>query len=231
MEPTSADEAIEVFGLVVGDLLRTAGFKADKERIRTIKDLDGAAIMLREVWLTICSVAQEPEVDIRAALEEMDIAAIHAAAQVVADIAREPDEHPHQELTDRYSTVRRFLPKLLKHLDFDAGAALEATGQGVRPGHEVLKAIDFLRAIERRRTDIAPEEVPADFLTSAWHRRVFPKRGEFAGTFDKQAYTLAAVERLRESLRRHEVFVPGLRNGPDRGRRRGVPPGRRGAAV
>jgi hypothetical protein len=72
MEPTSADEAIEVFDLVVGDLLRTSGFKANKERIRTIKDLDGAAIMLREVWLTICSVAQEPEADIRAALQEMD---------------------------------------------------------------------------------------------------------------------------------------------------------------
>ncbi|WTD54845.1 Tn3 family transposase [Streptosporangium sp. NBC_01639] len=215
MEPTSADEAIEVFDLVVGDLLRTAGFKADKERIRTIKDLDGAAIMLREVWLTICSVAQDPEADIRAALEEMDIAAIHAAADVVVDIAREPDEHLHEELTERYATVRRFLPKLLKHLDFDAGAALDAPGQGVRPGHEVLEAIDFLRAIERRRTDISPEEVPAAFLTSAWHRRVFPKRGEFAGTFDKQAYTLAAVERLRESLRRHEVFVPGLRKWGD----------------
>ncbi|MEV0757961.1 DUF4158 domain-containing protein [Streptosporangium sp. NPDC050280] len=148
-------------------------------------------------------------------LEEMDVAAIHAAADVVADIAREPDEHLHEELTERYATVRRFLPKLLKHLDFDAGAALDAPGQGVRPGHEVLEAIDFLRAIERRRTDISPEEVPAAFLTSAWHRRVFPKRGEFAGTFDKQAYTLAAVERLRESLRRHEVFVPGLRKWGD----------------
>lgn len=104
-----------------------------------------------------------------------------------------------------------------KHLDFDAGAALEVPGQGVRPGHEVLEAIDFLRAIERRRTDISPEEVHAAFLTSAWHRRVFPKRGEHAGTFDKQAYTLAAMERLRESLRRHEVFVPGLRKwGPHR---------------
>lgn len=50
---------------------------------------------------------------------------------------------------------------------------------------------------------------------SAWHRRVFPKRGELAGTFNKSAYTVAAVERLRESLRRHEVFVPGLRKWGD----------------
>ncbi|MEV8639265.1 hypothetical protein AB0395_47185 [Streptosporangium sp. NPDC051023] len=59
----------------------------------------------------------------------------------------------------RYATVRRFLPKLLKHLDFDAGAA-ETSGQGARRGHEVLAALDFLKAIERRRTDFDPREVP-----------------------------------------------------------------------
>lgn len=219
MEPVSADEAIEVFDLVTGDLLRTSAFKANKQRLRTIKDLDTAAIVLREVWLKIRSVAQDPDGDIRAALDVMDVVAIGAAADTIGEIAREPDEDFHAELLDRYATVRRFLPKLLKLIDFDAGAAADLTGdgkgQGVRPGHEVLEAIDFLKAIERRRSDIAPDEVPAGFLTSAWHRRVFPKRGENAGTFNKQAYTLAAVERLRESLRRHEVFVPGLRKWGD----------------
>lgn len=144
----------------------------------------------------------------------MDLAAIHAAADVIGDIAREPDEDFQEELLDRYATVRRFLPKLLKHLDFDAGAD-QTPGHGVRRGHEVLAALDFLKAIERRRTDIDPSEVPAGVLTSAWHRRVFPKRGELAGTFNKHAYTVATVERLRESLRRHEVFVPGLRKWGD----------------
>ncbi|MER5323175.1 DUF4158 domain-containing protein [Streptosporangium roseum] len=46
-------------------------------------------------------------------------------------------------------------------------------------------------------------------------RRVLPKRGELAGTLNRHAYTVAAVERLRESLRRHEVFVPGLRKWGD----------------
>lgn len=211
MEPVSADEAIEVFDLVTGDLLRTSAFKAGKERLRTIKDLDTAAIVLREAWLKIRVVAEDPDGDIRAAL---DVAAVHAAAETVGDIAREPDEDFQTELLDRYATVRRFLPKLLKLIDFDAGTT-ESAGQNNRPGFEVLEAIDFLKAIERRRTDIAPQEVPAGFLSSAWRRRVFPKRGEHAGTFNRQAYTVAAVERLRESLRRHEVFVPGLRKWGD----------------
>ncbi|MFI5898312.1 DUF4158 domain-containing protein [Actinoplanes sp. NPDC051513] len=218
MAPQSADDAVEVFDLAVGDLLRTSAFKASKERMRTLKDLDTAAIVLREVWLKVRSVAEIPDGDIRAALDEMDLAAIGAAADVIGDIAREPDEDFQEELLDRYATVRRFLPKLLKHLDFAAGAAIAAgqvAGQGVRRGHEVLQALDFLTAIERRRTDVDPSEVPAGLLSSAWHRRVFPKRGEHAGTFNRHAYTVAVVERLRESLRRHEVFVPGLRKWGD----------------
>jgi hypothetical protein len=164
--------------------------------MRTLKDLDTAAIVLCEVWLKIRSVAEIPDGDIRAALDEMDLAAIHAAADVIGDIAREPDEDFQRELLDRYATVRRFLPKLLKHLDFDAGAD-QTPGRGVRRGHEVLQALDFLKAIERRRTDIDPSEVPAGVLPSAWHRRVFPKRGEHAGTFNRHAHTVAAVECAR----------------------------------
>ncbi|MFF5248783.1 hypothetical protein ACFY3V_31265 [Streptosporangium sp. NPDC000095] len=217
MAPSRPTTRSEVFDLAVGDLLRTSAFKATKERMRTLKDLDTAAIVLREVWLKIRSVAEIPNGDIRAALDEMDLPAIHSAADVIGDIAREPDEDFQEELLRRYATIRRFLPKLLKHLDFDADAA-EVAGQGVRRGHEVLQALDLLKAIERRRTDIDPREVPADLLTSAWHRRVFLKRGEHAGTFNRHAYTVAAVERLRESLRRHEVAEEAL---PRRRRGRG----------
>jgi hypothetical protein len=162
MAPQSADEAIEVFDLAVGDLLRTSALKASKERMRTLKDLDTAAIVPREVWLKIRSVAEVPDGDIRAALDEMDLAAIHAAADVIGDIAREPDEDFQEELLDRYATVRRFLPKLLKHLDFDAGAAIAAgqvSGQGVRRGHEVLAALDFLK----RSSAAASTSTPARF--------------------------------------------------------------------
>lgn len=165
--------------------------------------------MLREVWLKIRETAADPEGDLRAALDEMDVAAIHAAADTIGEIAREPDEDFQNKLMDRYVSVRRFLTKLLKTIDFHAGAA-DTCGKGSKRGFELLKGIDFLKSLERRKSPDLPEEVPKAFLTSAWHRRVFPKKGENAGGFDKLAYTIATVERLRDSLRRHEVFVPGL---------------------
>lgn len=209
LEPRSADEAIEVFDLVIGDLMRTAAFKANKERLRTIKDLDTAAIVLREVWLKLRNVAADPDGDLRATLDEMDITAIADAADTIGELAQEPDEDFQDQLLQRYATIRRFLSKLLKTVDFHAGAAA-SSGKGNKRGFEVLEAIDFLKSVERRRTPIQPEEVPTGLLTSAWHRRVFPKKGDNAGGVDKLAYTVATVERLRDCLRRHEVFVPGL---------------------
>src|SRR6266511_2717510 len=41
MEPTAADEALEVFDLLVGDMVRLSGYQAGKERLRTLKELDG----------------------------------------------------------------------------------------------------------------------------------------------------------------------------------------------
>ncbi|WP_431918861.1 hypothetical protein [Nonomuraea jabiensis] len=213
MEPVSADEAIEVFDLAMGDMLRTSAHRAGKERLRTLKDLDSAAIVLREVWLAIRDVAADPDGDVRAALDGMDLPAIHAAADTLGELAQEPDEDFQDQLLQRYATIRRFLSKLLKVIDFHAGAAeaeRSGGGQGARRGFELLEAIDFLKSLERRRSPARPEEVPAAHLSSAWHRRVFPKRGEKAGEVNTLAYTVATVERLRECLRRHEVFVPGL---------------------
>ncbi|MGW3472297.1 hypothetical protein ACWDKQ_28385 [Saccharopolyspora sp. NPDC000995] len=47
MGPVAADEAIEVFDLLMGDLVRTSGHRAERDRLRTIKELDTAAIALR----------------------------------------------------------------------------------------------------------------------------------------------------------------------------------------
>jgi TnpA family transposase len=202
MGPVAADEAIEVFDLLIGDLVRTSGWRAGKDRLRSITELDTAAIMLRHAWMTISATLSDLEVDLRElVVTSMDIAAIDNAANVVGEIAREPDEDFQQELADRYATIRRFLPRLLKVITFGTSSA---------HGRHVLAALEFLRTIDKRRGPIASSQVPAAFLPAAWHRRAFPTEGELAGQFDKRAYTVAAAERLRECLRRHEMFVPGL---------------------
>jgi hypothetical protein len=67
----------------------------------------------------------------------------------------------------------------------------------------MLDAVDFRRRIERQRhPDL--QQAPLAVVPNAWRRLVKPPR---ASVVDRQAYTLCAVERLQEHLRRRDVFV------------------------
>ncbi|MFC9407381.1 DUF4158 domain-containing protein [[Kitasatospora] papulosa] len=114
MPQIAADEAIEVFDLVMGDIIRSSATKMTKQRLRTLKDLDAAAIELRKAWIAVCSAAADPDADVRAFLDTMDVGPVHAAADTVKLLAQQPDDGAEQMLAARYNTIARFLPGLLK---------------------------------------------------------------------------------------------------------------------
>jgi TnpA family transposase len=204
LEPIAGDEALEVFDLLVGDMVRLSGHRSRQERMGTLKELDGAALSMREVWLELRAAHADPVRDLVAAFEVLAEQG-DQAAETIGEVARPVDENFEEQLAERYRTIRRFLPRVLSVMDFDASAE----------GYRMLEALDFLRGLERRRRPIAPSEVPTTILTAAWHRRVLPTEGEHAGGVDKRACTVAATERLRDHLRKHTVFVPGLRKWGD----------------
>ncbi|WP_007517809.1 Tn3 family transposase [Pseudofrankia saprophytica] len=205
MPQVAADEAIEVFDLVMGDVIRDSATKMTKKRLRSLKDLDAAALLLRQAWLAVTTTAADPEGDIRAMLAAMDVAPVHAAADIVKELAQEPDDGFEQMLEARYNTIAKFLPDLLRHLDFHAGP----------DGQDVLDAVTFVTSLKGRRRPIQSGEAPTTFLSAAWLRRVFPPKPAPVGIADKRAYVVAPAEALRTSLHRHEIYVPGLRRWGD----------------
>lgn len=80
MRTRSASEAIEVFDMLMSDLARTSANLAAKQRTRTLGDLDSAALMLREAWITLNHAAADPEGDVRSGFDLLDITAMHQAA-------------------------------------------------------------------------------------------------------------------------------------------------------
>lgn len=99
----------------------------------------------------------------------------------------------YEELVDRYNSVRRFLPTLLRTVVFE----------GIQAGQPLLDAWAFLGRIEnQRRPDM--RHAPLEGVPSAWRRLVKPPR---QADVDRRAYTLCTLERLQESLRRRDVLV------------------------
>jgi hypothetical protein len=144
IETTAQDDALDLLDALIQELIRKARLTAQQTRLRTLKDLDAAALQLS----TVCARLIDPtyaDAEVRTAIYATiapgQIA--NAIAQINA-LARRPDTTTQPELIVRYRMVRRFLPTLLRVLRCDGTAA----------GRPILKALAFLRRIEGERDRI-----------------------------------------------------------------------------
>jgi hypothetical protein len=92
----------------------------------------------------------------------------------------------------RYRGVRRYLPALLETITFLANDASEPI-------------LDALIALQQTtgRTVLTPDVLPVAFVSRSWRTPVEPTPGQI----DRGAYTMCALEGLRDALRRRDVYV------------------------
>jgi TnpA family transposase len=193
-ELTAMDDVLDLLDLLLSDLVRTAQNTGEKERIRTLRDLDAAALQLWEALQVLLDDSIDAAAVRSQTFAQMPRERVLTAGAQVETLARPPDDHYYPELVDRYRSVRRFLPTLLHTVSFEA----------MQAGQPVLRAWDFLRQLEHQRSpDMQP--APLDVVPRAWRRLVLPPHEPVP---DRRAYTLCAMERLHESLKRRDVFVP-----------------------
>jgi len=163
---------------------------------RTLRDLDTAALQLRDACLVLLDTAH-PDQQVREKVyEQITQNVLIQACTLVGELARPAlDEQGHQQLLGKYTTVRAFLPTLFRTITFQATPA-------ARP---VLEAVTFLTSIERKKNPPL-DEAPRAVIDRSWRRYVIAHEGK-EEHIDRTAYTICVVERLQEALRRHELFV------------------------
>lgn len=192
-EVIALDDALDLLDLVITEILHAAETEGKKERIRTLRDLDTAALRLWEaIQVLLNEQIDDAAVRQQTFLHTPRARLVEAGAQVEA-LARPPDDHYYPELVERYQQVRRFLPTLLATVAFE----------GTLAGQPLLAAWRFLRDIEHQRHP-SMQQAPLDIIPGAWRRLVLPRH---APSLDRRAYTLCVLERLQESLRRRDIFV------------------------
>ena len=187
---------------LIGALCARVVRQGERARLRTLRDLDAAALRLREACAILLDPRyRDPEVReaVFAAVAPEDLA---EAVLTVEALTRPPDDGYYADLLGRYSLVRQFLPTLLKTIAF----------AGTAEGRPVLEALAFLRRIEgQKQPDLA--DAPLEVVTRGWHPLV---RGGDAW-IDRRAHTFCVLEQLRLALRRRDVFVaPSARWGDPR---------------
>jgi len=192
LESTATDDVIDLLDLLIQSLLAKSQRQGEKERLRTIKDLDAAALRLSEV----AEVILDPNCDdielrkeVFARVNQVQLA--QAVAKVKA-LARPPEDEYHDLMLSRWRQVRIFLPQLLETIEFS----------GTETSAPILSAWEFLRSIEGK---VRPElsVAPLTLVNKGWARLVIEANGEI----NRKAYTFCVLQCLRAALRRRDVFV------------------------
>ncbi len=192
MEAIAIDDALDVLNLLVKDILSKSQKEGKKNRLRTLKDLDSAALQLA----TACKILINPKTEDNKVREEvwqkLTPEQLAEAITSVEELARPPEDNYYAELIQQWRSVRRFLPKLLSIIDFEGNQA----------GGKILEAWQFLQSIEGNRKP-KMNAAPLKIVDKKWAALVVASDG----TIDRRAYTFCVLEKLLEGLRRRDLFV------------------------
>ena len=164
----------------------------------TQKDFDAAALSLREMYLVVfnpqLSASKTLAAVHRAIFERIPEQELVHATELIAALARPPDDRYYERVIKGYAHVRRFLPLLIEILPFEVTAN----------GKPVLDALSALPRLDHRRRLTAVDGVVVpSVVTESWRRHIFPEKDKV----DRHAYAFCVLDQLQQALRRRDVFV------------------------
>ena len=190
-EIIAMDDALDLLDLLMTDLLHGARDDGKKERLRTIRDMDAAALELLKACKVIIDEDHRDK-KIKDVLNIVSVDTIQKAASIIESLARPADDDYHNELIKHYLSVRRFLPSLLCTVVFNA----------TKNGQKILEAVQFLKSIEGK-SQPKMDNAPRDMIPKSWLRHIIGRDRNI----NRRAYTLCTLKCLQERLRRRDIYV------------------------
>lgn len=215
LEALAQDDALDVLFALVSEMVAMSKGVQKEERFRTIKDLDEAALALKEAIDAIFDHELFPDTyplgQLRDEISQRagGTSKLSWARAKVAEVARPPDEDHQEELLTRWRTARTFLPDLLDTVEFDGTVAAEA----------VLEALEYLQDVDWSSRSPYSRGVPLAAVGKGWQRLALADGSADSklaaidngyredGRVDRKAYALGALEALHEAMKAREVFV------------------------
>jgi hypothetical protein len=132
LEAAALDDALDLMDILITEMFSGAARASDKARLRTIKDLDAAAIQLTQVCRLVLD-AEVLDTEVRSAIfKMMERERLEAAVNQVDSLVRPPEDVYYRELAGSYARVRRFLPALLRTIQIRRNACREIRVGGHR---------------------------------------------------------------------------------------------------
>ena len=191
LERSATDDVLDIFDAVMTSLGLRGERLRRKARLRTLKDLDASALLLRDALQMLLDPAMPAPTVRDSILAHFGEASLTQAIASVTELASETDDEVPAAWLLATSTVSRVLSTLLDTITFEGTAVAAST----------LAALHFLRGTDGKRRHW--NTAPIAFIPASWEGTVRPD-----GTIDQRAYRVCAAYRLHLLLKRREIFVP-----------------------
>ena len=186
LEATAQDDALEVLDVLLRELFAKAQQADRKARLRTLKDLDQAASTLAQACRFLLDPSL-PDSKLREHVyQTIGQDQLAQALTEVSSLVRPSNDVYYGELASKATSVKRFLPTLLRVIQFDANPVARS----------LIHALQWLHARPA-------SEPPMAIVDKAWQRHLTTEDGQV----DVAAYTFCALDKLRVAIRRRDVFV------------------------
>jgi hypothetical protein len=204
LEAAAQDDAAELAEALITDLVKDAEAADKKARLRSPRDLDDAAILLRDMAKLVFEEDALPLDQWRNALfERLPRDDLEAAMAEVDAIARPHDARPYTELRKRWRRARRLFFNIATRLEMDAAPGGKAVQDAIR---YLAKIADWSSSKMR--------DAPTKAIPKAWEPYVLDKEGRVT---DPRAYVFAIIDAWRTAVKRRDIFAkPGARYGDPR---------------
>lgn len=193
LEASALDHALDILNNLLNEIFGKAFKAGQKDRLRSIRDLDAAAMTLADACKILMDTSL-PDTEVRAAIfAKFPQQKLAKTIESAYALIRPPDDVFYSELETSYRRIRWFFPMVLKHIHFLAS----------HTGKAIVEALNYLSTNHRKRQ--FDETVPLEVVNKIWLQYVFS--GPDKKIVDPRAYTFCVLDQLRVALKRRDVFV------------------------
>lgn len=193
---TLTDEIIELHERILGSLFSRAK-RTQAERLQKTGKLIQSK--LRQ-YLTVGQAllnARESGEDPWAAIEDvLPWPEFITSLEETQFLARKDNFDPLHLLTEKYSTLRKYAPRMLSALQFSAAPSALPLGN----------ALDTVREMYRKQLRKVPSTAPVKFIPESWKKLVITPSG-----IDRRYYEFCVLNELKGALRSGDIWVRGSR--------------------
>lgn len=208
LEAIAIDDAVELFDALMADIFREAKAARQRKRLRSLGDLDAAALTLRALADRVIT-DDDGDTDLSFQAWRTDLYAdlnysmIALAADRIDTLVKPQGDKSLEELLPKWRTTQTLFRNLLTRVAINASPK----------GQPVTAALDYLSNIENWGK-VTMRDAPTGFLRGAWRKAVLDDRGMIN---DNKAFVFAACEAFRDTLKTRDIFAEdGVRFGDPR---------------